>query len=192
MSACENEKADELHMEQKTQLPSHLFVYTNAKAGMDKVNKNVVNKLVYDMSKDSAYYENSVRMDGKIDCRIESMLAKLKKTSDEEHRQNEKLADRWMKKIMELKREQKPRWICVCDMDMFYAAVEIRDNPELGHVPLAVGSMSMISTTNYIARQFGVRAAMPGFVGRRLCPELVFVPSNHQKYAQVAEEIRVS
>jgi len=50
-------------------------------------------------------------------------------------------------------------------MDMFYAAVEIRDRPELEHLPVAVGSMSMICTANYVARKFGIRSAMPGFIG---------------------------
>ena len=55
-------------------------------------------------------------------------------------------------------------------MDMFYAAVEIRDNPALAEVPLAIGGESMISTANYIARTFGVRSAMPGFIAKKLCP----------------------
>ncbi len=50
------------------------------------------------------------------------------------------------------------------DMDMFYAAVEIRDNPKLENLPVAVGGMSMISTANYVARKYGVRSAMPGFI----------------------------
>jgi DNA polymerase kappa len=37
-------------------------------------------------------------------------------------------------------------------MDMFYAAVEIRDQPELKDKPIAIGSMQMISTANYVAR----------------------------------------
>lgn len=56
------------------------------------------------------------------------------------------------------------------DMDMFYAAVELRDRPELIHLPVAIGSKSMISTANYVARKFGVRSAMPGFIGLKLCP----------------------
>jgi DNA polymerase kappa len=43
------------------------------------------------------------------------------------------------------------------------------------HKPMAVGGIGMVSTANYVARRYGVRSAMPGFIGRRLCPELVFV-----------------
>lgn len=70
-------------------------------------------------------------------------------------------------------------------MDMFYAAVEIRDRPELATVPVAIGSESMISTANYEARKYGVRSAMPGFIGRKLCPQLIFVPCNFHKYREV-------
>ncbi|KAI3724390.1 hypothetical protein L2E82_36164 [Cichorium intybus] len=49
-------------------------------------------------------------------------------------------------------------------MDAFYAAVEALSNPSLKGKPMAVGNMSMISTANYEARKFGVRAAMPGFI----------------------------
>lgn len=52
-------------------------------------------------------------------------------------------------------------------------AVSLRDRPELADKPVAVGGESMISTTNYHARLKGVRSAMPGFIGRKLCPELV-------------------
>ena len=76
-------------------------------------------------------------------------------------------------------------WIHM-DMDMFYAAVEIRDNPKLAKVPLAIGSDSMISTANYEARKYGVRSAMPGFIARKLCPNLVFIPCNFQKYREAS------
>lgn len=66
-------------------------------------------------------------------------------------------------------RELSRTWMHI-DMDMFYAAVEIRDRPELAKVPMAVGGEGMLSTANYEARKFGVRSAMPGFIGRKLCP----------------------
>lgn len=48
----------------------------------------------------------------------------------------------------------------------------------------------MISTTNYVARKYGVRAAMPGFIGKKLCPDLIFVKSHYDKYEVAAEQIR--
>lgn len=56
----------------------------------------------------------------------------------------------------------------VVDMDAFYAAVEERANPALKGVPFAVGGIGMICTASYAARQYGVRAAMPGFIGKNV------------------------
>jgi DNA polymerase kappa len=73
-------------------------------------------------------------------------------------------------------------------MDMFYAAIEIRDRPILKDKPVAVGDYSMIQTTNYVARKFGVRSAMPGFMGKKMCPELTFIRPNKEKYKRVSDE----
>ena len=75
-------------------------------------------------------------------------------------------------------------------MDMYYAAVEIRDNPSLADKPIAIGSMAMIATSNYVARKYGVRSAMPGFMGLILCPELILIPSNMSKYTAVSRVFR--
>ena len=54
---------------------------------------------------------------------------------------------------------------------------------------MAVGCSSMLSTSNYVARQFGVRAAMPGFIATKLCPQLVIVPPNFHKYKAVSKKV---
>ncbi len=54
---------------------------------------------------------------------------------------------------------------------------------------MAVGGDSMLSTSNYLARKFGVRAGMPGFIARKLCPQLVIVPTNFEKYGKISKEI---
>ena len=46
------------------------------------------------------------------------------------------------------------------------------------------------STSNYLARQYGVRAAMPGFIGKKLCPELIIVKPNYDKYRQISTQVR--
>lgn len=84
------------------------------------------------------------------------------------------------------------RQIIHIDMDCFYAAVEMRDNPQYKNRPLAVGGKSkrsVLCTANYPARKFGVRAAIPSTMALKLCPELVIVPPNFQKYKQASEII---
>jgi DNA polymerase kappa len=46
---------------------------------------------------------------------------------------------------------------------------------------MAVGNTAMICTANYRARKFGVRSAMPGFIAKVLCPDLVFVTTNFER-----------
>ena len=48
----------------------------------------------------------------------------------------------------------------------------------------------MISTASYAARKFGVRSAMPGFIAMRLCPHLLFVKPDFQKYSAASEKTR--
>ncbi|GAA59326.1 DNA polymerase IV [Pseudoalteromonas sp. BSi20652] len=79
------------------------------------------------------------------------------------------------------------------DMDCFYAAVEMRDNPKLAHLPLAIGGNSrrgVLSTANYIAREYGVRSAMSNYHAKQLCPDLVIVPGRMSVYKEASNQIR--
>lgn len=80
--------------------------------------------------------------------------------------------------------------ICHIDMDAFYASVEELENPELKNVPMAVGDVSMLCTSNYIARTFGVRSAMPGFIALKLCPQLKLIPLHFPKYIDASNKVR--
>ena len=55
---------------------------------------------------------------------------------------------------------------------------------------MAVGGIGMVCTANYNARKFGIRAAMPGFIARKLCPDLVFVKPDFQKYTKASQATR--
>ncbi|MHA1380481.1 MAG: DNA polymerase IV [Candidatus Helarchaeota archaeon] len=84
--------------------------------------------------------------------------------------------------------------MCV-DMDSFYASVEVRDNPELKGLPVAVGVGSIeigrgaITTCNYEARKFGVRSGMKLSVVKKLCPDCVVVSPHMQRYKVVSSQI---
>lgn len=85
------------------------------------------------------------------------------------------------------------RKIIHIDMDCFYAAVEMRERPELVGRPIAVGGGSargVVTTCNYEARKFGIRSAMPGFQARALCPQLIFLPVRFDLYRAASARIR--
>ena len=77
------------------------------------------------------------------------------------------------------------------DMDAFFASVEERDNPELKGKVVVVGAgvRGVVSSANYAARKFGIRAAMPVTQARRLAPQAIFIPPHHEKYSKVSEKI---
>lgn len=78
-------------------------------------------------------------------------------------------------------------------MDCFYAAIEIRERPELVDKPVAVGGQSrrgVLTTCNYVAREFGVRSAMPVFKAIQLCPRLICLPVRFELYRSESARIR--
>lgn len=85
------------------------------------------------------------------------------------------------------------RKIIHLDMDAFFASVEMRDNPALRNVPMAVGGSSdrrgVIATSNYEARKFGVRSAMATAHALKLCPQLVLVRGNMSKYSEASSQV---
>ena len=86
------------------------------------------------------------------------------------------------------------RKIIHIDMDCFFAAVEMREDPSLVSLPLAIGGAAerrgVISTCNYVARRFGIHSAMATAHARRLCPELVVLPGRMALYQQVSCQLR--
>ena len=85
------------------------------------------------------------------------------------------------------------RKIIHVDMDAFYASVEQLDNPELRNKPLAVGGneiRGVVSAASYEARKFGVRSAMSGFLAKKKCPHLIFVPPRFARYKEISTKIR--
>ncbi len=88
---------------------------------------------------------------------------------------------------------QKPYKIIHVDMDCFYAQVEMRDNPALQGLPVAIGGPSktqgVLCTSNYEARKFGVRSAQSTFKAFELCPSLILIPPNFEKYKSVSAQV---
>ncbi len=87
-----------------------------------------------------------------------------------------------------------PRKILHADCDCFYAAVEMRDDPGLREIPLAIGASAerrgVIATCNYPAREYGIHSAMPTARALRLCPHLTLLPGDFDRYRKVSGQIQ--
>src|ERR671911_2989716 len=79
------------------------------------------------------------------------------------------------------------------DLDAFFAAVEELEQPELRRKPLVVGGdpkgRGVVSTANYVARQFGIHSAMSCAEAFRRCPEAVFVRPRHSLYSEYSRAV---
>lgn len=175
---------------------NRLVVFCANKAGMENavVSKEHINAVIYEASRNSLHFAHQERMASKVGERI--ARAKMELANEEKaQRRMPALAQAAQlvlsKRLADLESSRCLHRIHIhIDMDMFYAAVEVRDRPEIADKPVAVGGMGMISTSNYVARKFGVRSAMPGFIALKLCPNLIFIKPNFTKYEAVAAQTR--
>lgn len=89
------------------------------------------------------------------------------------------------------------RKIIHVDMDAFFAAIEVRDNPTLKGKPVVIGAdprlsggRGVVSTCSYEARAFGIHSAMSSKEAYERCPQAVFISGNYEKYQEVGRQVR--
>lgn len=167
--------------------PQTLALNTH-KAGMEGLDAGKVNEIIKKASEGSKFYQHKQKCQERLDSKIADMMKAKASFSEAQISKATLQMDQLMNEL-EHDRDL-TRTIVHVDMDMFYAAVEMRDDPSLRDKPMAVGSPGMLSTSNYAARKFGVRAAMPGFIGKKLCPELIIVPLNFTKYREASKAVQ--
>jgi DNA polymerase kappa len=166
-------------------------VASSAKAGLEK-NQDEINRKIYEASKGSKFFENEKRSDERTTTQINAML----------RRRDEKLStvtpgsETW--KTLERKIDERAiqleasrdlsKVILHADMDMFYAAVELKRDPSLKGKAFGVGS-GVLVTASYEARQFGVRSGMASHIALALCPHLIIVKNDMASYVAASKEV---
>lgn len=175
-----------------TESASALIISASAKAGMDGMDRTRIDEIILRESGNSKCMQEQRRRDAKVNQRIEVYHKRMRQAGPGDYSVTTAIDQQ----LHQWRSTQATRATCVVvDMDMFYMACELLDKPHLKDVPACVGR-GMILTSNYAARKFGVRSAMPGWIGDRLVEELskgrqqlVHVPSNFDLYKQKSAQV---
>jgi DNA polymerase kappa len=185
---------------QATKDASALVIAACDKAGMEGIDRARINAIILRESGNSSYMKQQRKRDEHVNKRIEKMILDLKS-------KNEKSGggDSWKRfverelevEVEEHIRNRPVRSACVVvDMDMFYMACELLTRRELTSKPCCVGG-GLVTTSNYVARRYGVRSAMAGFIADKLVEEisggkekLIHIPSNFELYISKSHEVR--
>ena len=172
------------------QLGALSYVFLNSKGGMDGVDMQSVQQVVAAMSAGSRHEANERRKATEHAERTRQLLQR-KSTWERDKvavAKSRREVDAAVTRLEEQRRLSSV--FCHVDQDQYYAACEEQERPELSGKAFAVGGIGMISTANYVARKYGVRSAMPGFIALKLCPHLIFVRPDFSKYTAKAQEVR--
>ncbi|CAD8158227.1 unnamed protein product [Paramecium octaurelia] len=158
-----------------------IFHFYGNKAGVEGADQ--IKQVIDDATRGSEYYKRQQEKRQQVLSKVSKMQVELENYHKNEQRKKE-TKEIIQNKVKEFQINTDRIWAHF-DMDMFYVACELLDKPELKDKPVAVGQ-SIISTANYVARKYGVRSAMPGFVAKKLCPDIIFIPCHFEKYKSVS------
>ncbi|ORX35753.1 hypothetical protein BD324DRAFT_652294 [Kockovaella imperatae] len=153
-----------------------------------QLDQTEINHIIAEASRGSKFYNNQVRKDDELNRKIAWFQAKrdeLLKMAQPELLAVE--AERILAEV-EATRDLSQTIVHV-DMDAFYASVEVKHDPSLKGKPFGVGQ-GVLTTASYEARKFGCRSGMAGFIAKRLCPQIILVPLNFDRYIDASDSVR--
>lgn len=188
---------------------SALVISAADKAGMEGIDRAAIDAIILKESGNSLFMQQQRRRDEKVNARIAAFREKLR-LHEERNAASKRNGNRkdWRAPLLkQMDAELIPAWIAarpsrsikvVVDMDAFYMNCELLSRPDItSDMPACVGGPSMIMTSNYAARRYGVRSAMPGYIGKALVSQLsqgrqqlVFCPSNFELYKTKSLEMK--
>lgn len=159
----------------------------DTKAGLSGIDITKVNSIINTETYGSAKYNRMLGKQVSYEQRAKEYNNQFLATSKAQITAAEEIVDELVQQRADSVRDYR-RIIAVVDFDCFYAAVEIRDNPRLSGKPVMVSGGGIVCASNYEARHFGVRSAMPSKLAKKLCPTIISIDSNMSKYAAVSRQ----
>ena len=128
---------------ESTEGKSVIKLFHDTKSGLEGLDADHINRVINDVTRGTPFYNHKLRKEQKIEARVERMKEQLESCTFVE-RENARRTIEQMKSEYREYGKDLSHVICHVDMDFYFAAVEIRENPELADKPIAVGGLSMI------------------------------------------------
>ena len=175
---------------------SALVIAASDKAGMEGIDRKRINDIIMRESQGTAYMLKQKKQDERTNVKIDQMKERRKKLSlDEECRIRSSLEPE-LSRLFASRNQLSTK--VVLDMDSFYVSASLLSkDDEFKKRPVCVSGGSIISTSNYCARRYGVRSAMPSWIGNKLVEELsggreklIHLPCDFDLYTKIAQEVR--
>lgn len=155
------------------------------KAGLDLIDRNTVNNIIVQETRGTAKFLR-MREKERASCARSAVLAqRARALTHQDIKQETAKIDQMIAEVTKNLRNWRTI-IAVLDFDCFYASVEERDNPSLCGKPMIVTGGSIVCASNYEARKYGIRSAMPTHVAKALCKDVVTVPASMDKYISIS------
>ncbi|GAA5991851.1 hypothetical protein JCM5350_002724 [Sporobolomyces pararoseus] len=159
---------------------------SDLKAGLSFRDPQEVQKIIYEASKGSKYFNDQERKNKEVDAKGEKLKARLAEERLSATGTEAETTDIIIEQLEE--KRDLSRVIALIDADAFYASVHELEDPKLKTIPFGVGG-GILTTCNYIARRYGCRSAMPFFIAKKLCPELICVTMKPELYVKASKEM---
>ena len=86
-----------------------------------------------------------------------------------------------------------PRAIVHIDGDAFFASCEQSRDPQLRGKPVITGQeRGIVASLSYEAKARGVNRGMLLFEVKRLCPDVILLPSDYETYSLLSKELSIN
>lgn len=155
------------------------------KAGLNLIDRDTINSIIAQETHGTAKFLR-MREKERSSCARSTVLAQRASVlTPQDIRQETSRVDQMISEATQNLRDWRSV-MAVLDFDCFYASVEERDDSSLRGRPVIITGGSIVCASNYEARKYGVRSAMPTHVAKALCKDVVAIPASIEKYMAVS------
>ena len=156
----------------------------------EELHRQQIEQLIQKASEGMEYQQADQKRKQSAKEKLENYKAKIKQAEQDEEKWEE-ICDKSESLVEKFKKEfRNDRTYIHVAVSWFYTSIEEKYDPKLCGKPVAIGDKNMIAHVNQSAAEYGIRKAIPIYVGKKVCPVLVNLSADFSKYRKVSEWLK--